>query len=91
MQFSMIRQRVPAMDLSGPKAFGESLTPQSNLVKVGIVDSQFDLSLSIAVLGLIASLGQIISGGWSEAAEGCKVRMTVSTHHQVSHSARSKD
>ena len=44
MQFSRIEQRVPAIDLSGPKAFVESLTPRSNLTVIGMVDFVSDLS-----------------------------------------------
>ena len=37
MQFSRMKQRVPAMDWSGPKPFAESLTPQSNLTVADMV------------------------------------------------------
>ena len=42
-QFSRIKQRPPATDLSGGKASAESLTPRrSNLAEAATVDVQFD-------------------------------------------------
>ena len=53
-QFSRIKQRPPATDLSGPKASAESLTPQrSNLAETDTVDFKFDLYSSAA--GLLVS------------------------------------
>ena len=50
-QFSRMKQRPPATDLSGPKASAESLTPRRNSPAVAdAVDFQFDLFLS-PVLG----------------------------------------
>ena len=50
-QFSRMKQRPPATDLSGPKASAESLTPRSNSLAVAdAVDFQFDLPAS-AVFG----------------------------------------
>ena len=61
-QFSRTKQRLPATDLSGPKASAESLTPRrSNLVVAYAVDFQFDLILSVAALGSTLSRG-IASG-----------------------------
>ena len=59
MQFSRIRRRPPAKDFSGPKPFGESLTPQSNLTVVDVVDFLSDWAPSTATLG---SSGRGISG-----------------------------
>jgi hypothetical protein len=56
-QLSRTKQRQPAMDLSGPKASAESLTPRrSNFAVADIVDFQFDF-LSTAALGFASSLG----------------------------------
>ena len=51
VKFSKVKQRVPATDLRGPKAFAESLTPRSNLAMGDTVDSSLDLSSSAAGLG----------------------------------------
>ena len=53
-QLSRIKQRALATDLSGPKAFVESLTPQSILA---VVDTEFDPFLSAAAPRLTFSLG----------------------------------
>ena len=66
MRFPKIKQRVAAMDLSGPKAFAESLTPQSNLA-VGDVD--FDSFSSAVALSLTLSLSRRTSGTWSGTVE----------------------
>ena len=51
-QFSKIKQRPPATDLSGGKASAESLTPRrSSLAEAGAVDLQPDFFLSVATLG----------------------------------------
>ena len=51
-QFSRIKQRPPATDLSGPKASEESLTPQrSNLAVAIAVDFQLDFFSLAAALG----------------------------------------
>jgi hypothetical protein len=58
-QLSRIKQRPPAMDLSGPKASAESLTPRrSNLAVTDAVDFQFDFFLFAAALGLAVSSGR---------------------------------
>ena len=47
-QFSRIKQRPPATDLSGPKASADSLTPRRiNLAVADAVDFQFDLFSSV--------------------------------------------
>jgi len=57
-QFSRIKQRPPATDLSGPKASAESLTPRrSNLAVADALDFQFDLFSSAAALGSALSSG----------------------------------
>jgi len=68
-QLSRIKQRPPATDLSGPKAFVESLTVQrSNLAAVETVDFRFDSSPSTAALGSAPSPGgrPLVrdQGGW---------------------------
>ena len=51
-QFSRIKQRPPATDLSGPKASAESLTPRrSNLAVADTVDLQFGSLPSAVTLG----------------------------------------
>ena len=64
MQFSKIMQRVLATDLSGPKAFVESLTPRSNWTVVDVADFQFCL-LSSAWLGSTLPLERSTLGTWS--------------------------
>ena len=50
-QFSRIKERPPAIDLSGPKKSVESLTPRrSNLAEADAVDLQFDLCPFLAAL-----------------------------------------
>ena len=50
-QFSRIKQRPPATDLSGPKASEVSLTPRrSNFAEAAAVDFQLDLCSSAAAL-----------------------------------------
>lgn len=57
-QFSRIKQRPPAADLSGPKASAESLTPRSSNLAVAIAeDLQLDLSMLAAGPGLGLSCG----------------------------------
>jgi hypothetical protein len=57
-QFSRIKQRPPATDLSGPKASADSLTPRSsNLAVATAVDLQLDLS------SLAAGPGSALSSG----------------------------
>jgi len=69
-QFSRIKQRPPATDLSGPKASAESLTPRrSNLAATDAVDFQFDLSSSATALGSALLLGRRTSGKWSGTVE----------------------
>jgi len=63
MEFSKVKQRAVATDLSGPKAFAESLTPRSNLAVEDAVAFEFDFSLSAAALGSTLSWGRRISGG----------------------------
>jgi len=60
-QFSRMKQRPPATDLSGPKASAESLTPRrSNLAVAEAVDFQLDFfSFSFA-----AVLGSAPLSGW---------------------------
>ena len=56
-QFSRIKQRPPATDLSGPKASADSLTPRrSNLAVEAAVDFQFDL-FSLLALRLTVGVG----------------------------------
>ena len=64
MQFSRIMQRAPATDLSGPKAFAESLTPQSNWVVVGAAEFQFGWFLS-AVFGSTLTIERETPGAGS--------------------------
>ena len=48
-QFSRIKQRPPATDLSGPKASAESLTPlRSSLAEANAVDFQVDFLFAAA-------------------------------------------
>jgi len=62
-QFSKIKQRPPAIDLSGGRASAESLTPQrSNLAVADAVDFQFDSFSSAAALGSTLSPGRTSSG-----------------------------
>jgi hypothetical protein len=57
-QFSRIKHRPPATDLSGPKASAESLTPRSsNLAVADAVDLQFDLFSFATALGSALSFG----------------------------------
>ena len=57
-QFSRIKQRPPATDLSGPKASADSLTPRrSNLAAEDAVDFRRSNLFSSAVLGSL-SLGR---------------------------------
>ena len=67
MQLSRIMQRVPASDLSGPKALVESLTSQSNLAVVDAADSWF--GLLVAVFGSTFSLEQRMPGALSWTVE----------------------
>ena len=70
-QFSRIKQRPPATDLSGPKASAVSLTPRSsNLAVATAVDLQLDLSSLAAGLGSALSSGPTTPGTWSGTAEG---------------------
>jgi len=62
LQFSRIRQRPPARDLSGPEPFGESLTPQSNLTIAEGRDFASDVVSSMAALGSMLSSGRRTSG-----------------------------
>jgi len=49
------------MDLSGPKAPGESLTPRSNWAVADTVDLQFDFFSPASALGLGVSSGRTTS------------------------------
>jgi len=58
-QFSRIKQRPPATDLSGPKASAESLTPRrTNLAVADAVDLQLGLLSSATALGPPLSSGR---------------------------------
>ena len=60
-QFSRIKQRPPATDLSGPNASAESLTPRrSNLAVANAVDFQFDFFSSVAAF---VSAAPVLSEG----------------------------
>ena len=68
-QFSRIKQRPPATDLSGPKASADSLTPlSSNLAVATAVDLQLDLFSLAAGLGPAPS-GLATPDAWSGTAE----------------------
>jgi len=70
-QFSRIKQRPPATDLSGPKASAESLTPRrSNLAVADAVDFQLDLFPSAAAPGSVFSSGRGSSGAGPGVVEG---------------------
>ena len=70
-QFSRIKQRPPATDLSGPKASAVSLTPRSStLAPATAADLQLDLPPSAAGPSLALSSGLTTSGTWSGTAEG---------------------
>ena len=70
-QFSRIKQRPPATDLSGPKVSAESLTPRSsNLAVATAVDLQLDLPPSAAGPGLALSSDLTTSSTWSGTEEG---------------------
>ena len=57
-QFSRIKQRPPATDLSGPKALADSLTPRrSNLAVADAVDFQFDFFSSAVFSSLLLGWG----------------------------------
>ena len=69
-QFSRIKQRPPATDLSGPKASAVSLTPRSSSLAVATaVDLQLGLSSFAAGSGLALSSGRTTPGTWSGIAE----------------------
>ena len=69
-QFSRIKQRPPATDLSGPNASAESLTPRSsNLAVEDAADLQFDLSSFTTALSSALSLGRRFSGTRSKTGE----------------------
>ena len=58
-QFSRMKQRPPATDLSGPKTPAESLTPRrSNPAVADAVDFQVDLFPSAGALGSKLSVGR---------------------------------
>jgi len=61
--------RDPAIDLSGPKAPGESLTPRSNSTAADTVDLQFDSFSSASALGSRVSSGRTTSDPESGGAE----------------------
>jgi len=65
-QLSRTIQRDLAIDLSGPKALGESLTPQSNSTVADVVDLQVDSSSSAAAPGSRVPSGRTASGPQSE-------------------------
>ena len=64
-QVSRIRQRDPAIDLSGPKALAESLTPRSNSTVVDVVELSFDFLPPTVPLGSRDSSGRTTSGPYS--------------------------
>jgi len=61
LQLSRTTPRDPAIDLSGPKAPGESLTPRSNSAVADAVDLQFDFFSSASPLGSRVSSGRTTS------------------------------
>jgi len=62
-QFSRIKQRPPATDLSGGKASAEFLTPRrSNFAVADAVDFQLDLFSSTATLDSALPPGQTTAG-----------------------------
>lgn len=65
-QFSRIKQRPPATDLSGPKASAESLTPRrSNFAVADAVDLQPGLLPPATALGLPLLSGRGTFDPWS--------------------------
>jgi hypothetical protein len=91
-QFSRIKQRPPATDLSGPKASAESLTPRrSNLAVADAVDFQFDFFSFVATLGSAFSSGLRTPGLSSEEGSGAATETIAPTYCRVSHHTRAKE
>ena len=81
-QFSRIKQRAPAIDLSGPKASAESLTPRrSSLAETEAVDFQFGLFSSAATLlipaGVLSDLGLLPYINFFSRENGRRTLMVV--------------